>query len=360
MAFGIETYRADGSVAMNGSNKAGIFIEVLSISGTGSKTYSSIPAGYLYYLVASSTGTHIITVTNDGAGNAKISWAINSQAVIQTTTYVQIFARKVTPSGTYGVSITGDSGDSLIDYTYPVPQYVATLTNPQAVAQGNVSYVTGPAGFVFKKAYTVPTTRNNTNRIALLYLPDSTSDDAWYACSGFLSANPSGGENVYVYCVSQTSQHKVPTVHLFSLDGPISGGGTFGIQLFGATGTLIYDSSAENVSVKDVATVETNGNNGAAVSYALALPTTTGVAAPFYEATWSAVSPAGYINERYLGVFQRKGSTIYYQIKLIDGAVNGRNDANATQYAQSGNEQGGGMMVVDVAQLSPQAFNFTS
>lgn len=354
--FGITAYRADGSVALDGSNKAGVFVGLLVApnGAAGSKVYNDVPTGALYYLVASSAGKHVITVGSDGAGRAKITWTLDSQSSLAVSgdTVLMVFAKRVTPASDFGAVITADNGDTLADYTYPVPQYLTTLASPTFYGAA----VIGAAGMLRIFSFPVPAIRSNTNRLTLMHLPDSSANDIWYACDAFIPAN-SSQQYLFVYMVCAnglSAPYNVPTLHLFSIDGPVSGGSSYGVQCFGAGGNLVFDSSAENISIKDYASVVPSGKNTAAVSYDLATPSLAGVAAPFFEQRWFDKQDGTAERERYVGFVQRKGATLSYQIKLVEGTVGGGNYPTFSSFFnQKGNVGGGGLMVADISQLSP-------
>lgn len=360
--FGIQTFRADGSVAMDGSNKGGIFIEVLAISpsnDTGTKVYSDIPSGCLYYFVAQSNERLRLSAGSDGSGHATLSWSKNTSWYGTQTSYVMVFATKVTHADSFGAILLADNGDMLADYAYPVPQYLLSRGNPGFADE----IINSPNGYYLRKhTYTVSGLSSTDNKIVLVNLPESSGTDAntWYACQSFIAKGATTAL-IEIYVYGTAPQYKIPSIHIFSLDGTIVSGGTFGIQCFNASGTLVYDSSSENVSVRDITTIKTDANelspgNVDSIAKTMNFPTSCGISAPFFDYKRYDDANGSYdgtfvVRERYLGLMQRKGTTLYYQNKLVDGVQGG--GSNAKYLSAHGSVEGGGCMIVDISRFNP-------
>lgn len=350
--FGIETYRPNGSVAITGANKAGIFIEVLRLpyGNASNKVYPDIPAGSLYYLLAWGTDSHRITVDSDGAGRARVTW-IGSGGVSWNDTYLLIFARNVTHSDSFGAVIQASNGDLLADLTYPVPRYLFKMTTTSVSAIPSVS-----ARHLYKIGYTLPSNMETaTNKLILFQIPDSTTDDSWWSCESFIPAGSSFPLGttipaITMYAWGPSQLQYIPTVYVYALDGGVpSSGSSYGVQLYSRSGSLVFDSGNENICVKEIASIYPNDNGGAPVSYNLSnIPTNCAIAAPFFDYDYYNY-PHDTV-ERYLGMVQRKGQKLSYQNMLVQGTVGA--GANATYLSIEGNIRGGGAILMDNSQLT--------
>jgi hypothetical protein len=365
MTFGTETYRANGSTIMSGANKPGIFIENMVIaysSASGSKTYSQIPAGSMYILIMSSGGQFSVTISDDGAGHAKLVWTkvsstspyLNSTAATQ----VLVFAKKLTQSETYGILLYNDDGDQLTDFNYPVPQYITTL-QPAATPAFN-SYCNGN-DVVARHDHTVVLNSATTrNRFVVVNLPDSTSADIWYSCTSFVPAGSSNVTLTLTIVRPRGTAYQVPTLHVFALDGPTSGGGTYGNQYFKSDGSLVYDSSAENVSISAIQNIDYPPSL-AVQTYPMVLPSTPGLAVPYYEQDdWVDYAEPdingniGYFSVK-RGLMQRKGSTIYTKLYEIREDLRSGGNTFNSKSGLSPNFT----LAIDISQQSPSSVTGT-
>jgi hypothetical protein len=347
--FGFQFLRQNTSVAIDSSNKAGVYLETLTLVGnqSGSKVYTDVPAGALYYIVSASDEAHTITVGNDGTGQAKISWVNSGFGTEYQTTTVAIFARRISSYDVSAALLTA-AGDYLADLNYPVPQFRTTISsngqrNPRIAFDGQLYEATYPGS-----NYDV------TGTMFMLNLPDSTDDDLWYAFNPYSGAYKE--LKVYVYSPRGVGLMKLPSVHSFSLKNPVGAGVGIGMQCFTKGLALTYDSSAENLAIKDVTTIVPNGSDARfpnPVSYTLALPITCGVVAPFYKLKFfnDHNNEDGSITEYYLSLYQRKGNTFNYMIKLVAGSIGG---SSSSPYAiKEGTPKGGGGIFADISQLNP-------
>lgn len=375
MAFGSETYRANGSKAMDGANASGIFVKAITVwygsAANGSEVFPQIPAGSMYIVIAQAGGQYEPSIGDDGTGHAKLSWTyypygasfVNSTS---DTTFL-VFARKVIQTESHGILTYNDIGDQLNDYRYPVPQYAGTV---QPAAAPTMSYVS-PDGIYQLNVHTVRINfRATTNRLVMVNVPDSSSNDVWYSCYPFIKANEVVYENgayntsipVELYILRRAGQpYQVPSLHVFSLDGPVSGGSTFGTQYFNASGALVYDSSAENVSIRDQQPLTFPTRGSPANTLAMNMPSQAGVVIPyFYQSIYHAQAVdingnRGYY-ENWRGMVQRRGNTLY--AKTIDFAHNTVYDPSGTGThfdSQFGRQTGGSAMIVDISELSPSS-----
>jgi hypothetical protein len=354
--FGIETLRSNGTVMMDGSNKAGIFIEAFSIPGgssSGSQVYMQIPAGSMFVMAAGSegspTGNHSYIIGDDGLGHAKLSWTLNSGGYSSNgATKLLIFAKKVTNTDTFGVVTLNDEGDTLMDYTYPVPQYVATL---QPAARGIRRYDCADGVTEANEHEVVLDLRTSSNRIVMLNLPDGLDSRIWFSCTSFVPANVGSVTLVLTVIRPYGVPYVVPTLHVFALDGPVSGGGTFGIQYIKSDGSLVYDSSAENISVKDLQEVSYLQGD---VTLTMTLPTVAGICIPYclryQDVPYNSNAPlSSGFTRIYLGIARRRGSQIDFQLRWVNAPAYYGSFGGQTQYGPGQ----GFTLAVDISQQNP-------
>jgi hypothetical protein len=377
MTYGIETYRPNGSVAMNGANKAGIFVKAITLwYGTqagGSEVFNDIPAGSMFVVIAQAGGQYTPIVGDDGLGHAKLSWTYSPYGSgyfnnTSDTTFL-VFARRVTQSSSYGILINNDDGDQLMDYTYPVPQYAGSV---QPNAQATASYYSTDDMYQYNEHTAYINLRPGTNRLIMVNLPDSTQNDVWYSCRPFLKSGDSVymGDGTYSTNVPVTlsilrrkgQPYQVPTLHVFSLDGPISGGGSYGLQYFKSDGSLVYDSSAENITIRDQKPLTYPSEWDAAQSMAINAPAQAGIVIPYlarskYEAYGqNDINGNSGFYRNWLGMVQRRGNALFYQMKdTSHRLVYDPNRQGLNFDSQFGVPAGNSMMLVDLAQLGPSS-----
>lgn len=374
MAFGSETYRPNGSLAMNGANKAGIFIEAVTLwygaKESGSKIFNNIPTGAMFIVIAQAGGQYTPSIGSDGAGHAKLIWTYTpgGGSFLDNTsdTTFLVFAKRVNNTEQFGVSSINDEGDQLYDINFPVPQYAGSV-QPGAVASDS-SY--SQDGIYQRNTHTaIINVRPNTNRLIMVNLPDAaTGDDTWYSCIPFLAAGARtyvNGNFSYDIPVDITilrrkgQPYQVPTLHVFSLDGPVSGGAAYGEQIFRANGSLMYDSSAENITIRDQQSFTYPGRGQAIAAMSLNMPARPGVVIPYlrqliYHSMPTDINGNGGYYAVWVGMVQRRGNQLRYgMLKTEHRLVYGSGGINFD--SQSGVPSGGAVMVVDLAQLSPSS-----
>lgn len=348
MTYGFETYRTNGSVITNGASKGAIFVGVLTIPGSsasGSTTYPQAPAGSLYYLNVDH-GSHDLTIDADGA-YARLNWTQRAGSTAATNVFV--FASKINNTNPYGILLVNDAGETLADQTYPVPQYVSAI-QPAAVAELTFTCPGGIRGNQHSAA--ASNMRPGTNRVMLVRLPDSGSNDIWYSCDSFIPAsNTTGFTPTLTVFAPAGAAYEVPTLHLFSLDGPVAASGGYGLQLFGAAGNLLYDSSAEVMSVKDSVVVDYE-LAGETVTYTMSLPTSAGVLIPYYF----RFQKSGSAGDSYVSVVKRVGNQLVF--KLMYTAHTDSTSVPASYALGSGSNSY--CVVVDTAQIGGGGTSGTS
>jgi hypothetical protein len=321
MAFGFETYRADGSTIQTGLTKGLVYIETLSITGStsGSKTYTQVSGDSIvaYALQAPSDYNRVtLTPSQNGSGQGVLSWTtVTGNA--GTVSKVLVFAKKLVVTDTYGAVFTNDFGENIVDLNYAVPQYAGSVqpaSSPylsQAAGTGRRLHYHRAGPFNF---------RPGTTRFIAMALPDVGAADIWYACASYIPAGATGDQYVDVLVSSATgASYVVPKLHVFSVDGTSSNGGTYGMQLFTATGSLIYDSSAENVTIVDSTTV--SYSIGSETTFPLTFPSQAGVVAPLYSrgvvSTIDGVDRPFY----YVGMVKRNGSVLHVTMKGVSSGL---------------------------------------
>lgn len=308
MTYGYETYRPNGSVITSGASKGAIFVGVLTIAGSsasGSTTYSQVPAGCIYYLNVDH-GSHELTIDSSG-GFARLNWTQRAGSTAATNVFV--FATRINSTETYGIKLVNDAGDTLVDQTYPVPQFV-TAFQPAATASSSFACVgeSGLRGNLHVAAGS--NARPGSNRILLARIPDSGASNVWYSCESFIpAANISGFiPAVTVYAAAGVA-YEVPSLHLFALDGPVAGSSAYGIQVFSAAGALLYDSSAEVLAVQDSVIVNYE-LAGETVTYTLNMPASAGVLIPYYF----RFQKSGSMGDSWTSVVKRVGNQLTFRL----------------------------------------------
>jgi hypothetical protein len=302
----------------------------------------------MYHVLINCKGqAHTIVVGNDGAGQAKLTWTASIYGTQFMTTTVAVFARRINSSG-FGAQLLNADGDYLADLNYPVPQFQSTISYSSSNSQlGNRLNATG--GTFYEITYS-----GNDGSMVLLNLPDSTSDGLWYAFNPYSGAT--NARKLYIFNPGGIPQNlRLPSMHNFNLGYPTSAGSSFGMQCFTANGTLTYDSSNENIAIKDTTLITLNAktNSPTPASYTLALPTTCGFIAPFFKEKFynNFDDPDGSIVEYWMTLYQRKGNTFYSQLRLIAGTQDA--GAQATYLIREGTPYGGGGIFADISQLNP-------
>lgn len=317
----------------------GVFIELLTIDSTstsGSKSYPMIPAGELRLFNVDTPG-HSVTVDYDGSGYARVNWS-GGGGFNQSTT-VMIFAQALNEVNTYGATVRSSAGKVLLDYSYPVPQFKGTLT-PSSQAAVTVQCPEGMRMHAHSFATNVGA---GTNRIILLHAPDNGAN-VWYSYTSFLDADYSQ-VTLNIFAPNDTA-YVVPTLHVFSLDGIVSAGSSHGLQLSRPDTSLVYDSSAENLTAHSLLPV-IYPPPGSVNSYIDSTPILAGILAPYYENTTHTAVSGGWTKDRYVSGVRRSGNQFQFKqmwqsSELVTTVLPGPSHVNTNTFC----------IVVDVAHLS--------
>lgn len=335
MNEGFETYRPNGSTAMNGASLGGVFLGMYTIPGSsasGSASFTQAPAGAIY-CCNSASGSHDFD-NNSTDAYGRINWTRRAGETADST--LLVFTHRVNPADTYGAQIFTDGGNVLLDTTYPVPQYAGSV-QPAANATAIFPCPNGMQANIHNVSTNL---RPGTNRIVMVNLPDSGTNDIWYSCDSFIpaSATSSVALNVTVFTPPGAS-YQVPTLHIYALDGPVSAG--FGLmEVYKADQTLVYDASAENMNVIDMAAISYPAI-GSTATYPMNMPASAGVSIPFY---YKKVGGNAY----YLSCAKRVGAQLTF--KLMPTSQYTDIYASSSQYT-IGSVSNAYCVVVDLAQL---------
>lgn len=342
MTYAFETYRSDGSTVINGSSGACIFLGLYTIPGTSASGYASFPqapAGSIYCFNANAGSHDFDTVSPGGDPYARINWTQRAGQT-QATTLI-VFAKKTNNADTFGLLLLNDAGDTLVDSSHPVPQYAGYI-QPTVDATSTYQCPDGLRANVHNVPMNI---RPGTNRIVLLKMPDSGTDDIWYSCDSFISSSVTStvSLNVTVYAPAGVA-YQVPTMHIFSIDGPVNAGGDYALHVMLADQTLVYDSSAENISVRD-ATAVTYPAVGSTATYSLALPVNPGVSIPYFYQHVRHIDGSADV---YTSVAKRVGTQMTFKSLHV---VHHNIDAAGNTSFQLGASANSYCVVVDLSQL---------
>lgn len=279
--YAFATFRPNGSSAIDAGSNTGVFIEMLFIPGSstsGSKTYPTVPAGYLY-CVNVAGGSHDFSIDNDpSTGKARLNWELRSYGTDDTR--LMVFAYKIDNVDQYAMELLNAKGGTLVDYFYPVPQYVGSI-QPGVNATSAFATPTNLKGNV----HTTPVVnfRPGTNRLVLLNIPDSGSADIWYTCDCFVPASNTSGFSLTVTVFAPAGvAYQVPTMHVFSLENPQASTDGYKIVTSKADSSLVYDSGMENMYVKDSAIVDFPFFQENTVTYTFNMPSVAGICIPYF------------------------------------------------------------------------------
>jgi hypothetical protein len=343
MTYLFKTMRSDGSVAIDAGSKTGVFVEMLTISGSsgsGTKSYPAVPGGYLY-CVNVDTGSHDFAVDTDGSGYGRIIWV--QRAGGSAVTRLMVFARRINQTNTYSLALFNSAGDTLADYDYPVPQYAGSV---QPSAQATQTYAT--VGGLSANSHQAPPVnfRPGTNRLVFVNLPDSGTQDIWYYYLPFIPSDNTTGFTmaVSVFCPFNVP-YQVPTFHVYSLENPLSSSDTNKITVRLGSGALVYDSGAENMYVVDSTIVNYPTDPAATVSYTLALPAVAGMVIPYFFRDAHDTTN----RDQYVSAVKRVGNVLTFRSVLANRTSDAGNPVAFTTLL--GTPANSMCMVVDVSQL---------
>lgn len=329
---GFESYRQDSSV-ISSTSRAGtmVFVDNLTLNPgqNGSKSYPNVAPGGLF--IQSSATSHTVTTGTDGSGNACINWTALYASANTTPTDVMVMATKlVNASHGSGVDIRMDTGEVIVNTLYPPAQFVGytdfnsgAATN-QAVADGYTLYS--------HTSYSTISMGSGANRFLVLGLPDSGTNDTWYAVdTSMMKAGLSRTVTLLVYTKSSTYQ--LPRLFVFAINNPQPSSTSSGLQVFDPTGKLLYDAAAENLAITDMFNVSYPAYGTGTSTYTPSKRTAT---------YYGVVMPSMYWVEDYtgsLGAMQRAG---YGAMKLVNGQMtfrlmlDGTHPVNADNPAEYG------------------------
>jgi hypothetical protein len=318
MSYGFETYRTDTSKNQDGLTKAGVFIERFDIayqSNSGSKSYPMIPAGGLKFFNVNSPG-HTITVDSDGSGYARINWSGGGS--YNNGSSLLIFAQTLNEVNPYGMTIRNDAGQVIADYSYPVPQFRGTITPPANSSNSALA----PDGFTIHTHTFTSSLGAGTDRLILINLPDNGSNTWYMYDKSFVSSDITGAYEVrFVVYAPNNTAYVVPTFHVYSLNGTVSQGLSYGIQLTRPDTSLVYDSSAENMTAADLLSVSYPAFGGTNNQYPTNMPTHAAVLVPYYYYVTHTATTGGFTRDRFFSVVKRASAGHLQFIMLRQDSV---------------------------------------
>lgn len=386
MAYGIEFFKPNGAKVLDGFSKAGMFIKVITLlyngGSSGSEVFTQVPSGFLYISINGPGSAYEVTVDSDGLGNARVNWTYSAggqtgYGASTGPTHIIVFARKIANSNGYGAQIFNNSGEQLIDYNYPVPQYAGTVqpSSTPTLPSFTTEWDNHPTGVAYRRTEhkVMVNISPTTHRIITVNVPDSTTNDHWYSVSpSFIPAHATeyrDGANTTNIEVTLTILHPVdkpyivPTLHIFSLGGPIVGGGAYALQCFNSVGTLVYDSSANNVTITDQKLLDYSHSNENFNSMPLEMPSVTGLAIPYRELRFYEYFDQPDVNGNegrpgyWLGAVQRRGGTLHYAYHKYYYPA--RPASVWGQWSRTGTPSGTTIIAVDISQYSPATITGT-
>lgn len=358
MISGITTYRLDGSILLDGLTKGGVLVDVLKCpAGTsGSKSYPRTQAAGLHYFVARQGG-HKITLQNQGGTTGiegAVKWETGIQNPGQFDTYLYVFARSLATVDSYGLSTVNDLGEILVDPGFPVPQFVGSVN---LSSTGRLKYTTYDNYTAHVHATAAFNLRPGADKIILMAMPDSGTDDTWYCLRKDSVLSSEGSVVVEVVVYTKAADYQLPTLHVYAVNSLQDSGNPYGMKLYNAQQQLTFDSSAEGMSIKDQIQA-IRPDYGSTNTYTLAVSNLPGVTIPYYNRSKLVNAGNGVWNtERYIGVAKKVGSQ--YTLGVVY-------DARIPSYSSSGDTASYGgsgdilfLPVVDVSRQGGASYSGT-
>lgn len=280
MAYGIETYRQDASVMMNGLTVGGVLIDVLRCpAGTnGNKDYPNTQANNLRIVTVSTTGAHSIsTSTIVGASlGARITWNY-LVAPPQSDTVMYVFNTQPTAGELYGIHVLNDVGEVLADQGYPSPQFAGKAA---PTTQASQSYQTPDGYSAHVHSYGLLNKRPGADQLIVMAMPDVGTKDTWYHMRRNHILAEEGNVLIEVVVYTKATAYDLPTLHFFAVNKPVASGDLYGMRLYTASGVLTFDASAENMgNVKDLR--PSAGDYGVTSTLTLPLTSLPGLMIPY-------------------------------------------------------------------------------
>jgi hypothetical protein len=355
MTFGFEVMRANGSIMTNGLSKGGVLIDVLTCPAgtTGSKSYPrSHMAGLSYYFARA--GAHLISLADqvggDGTVQGTVKWAWTASGWQQDTVLL-VFAKRLDSADTFGIQLTNDAGDILVDPLYPAPQFAGTV---QLGTNATMSYMT-PDGYKANVHSVTVNMRAGADKMILMNLPDSGANDTWYQLRKEYALASESSALVEVVVYTKAASYQLPSLHFYAVNSPISSGSAFTVSVRTPSQQITYDAAAEGFS--GVAELQmTYVGYSYTTTYSLPAGYTCGVSVPFYRQQATTANGTAYDESVYVGVGRRVGTQLTLGV-MLDARRTVASSSAAVYTA--GGTQLRYSPVADISQLSPTTITGT-
>lgn len=262
-------------------------IAVVVTGGTGSYTYSWLPAGNTATITNLVAGTYTLTVS-DGNGCSKTQvFAINSMnGPSISVTKNDIHCSNVC-TGTASLSIVGSAPPYTIDWSTG-----ATTPSVSALCAGNYTVsVMDNTGCKATQAFSI----SDSNPI-VFSLPDLDNPKCHNDCNGSITAIPSGGTLPFTYSWSPVSG-SVPTISNLCANG-------YSITITDSQGCVATDSyTLTNPAALGLAAAVTSPTCSAAPTGSIDITVTGGTPAYTYSWTGTATSSNQDLNGVFVGTY---------------------------------------------------------
>lgn len=351
MAYGIETYRQDASVLLNGLTVGGVLVDVLRCPATsnGSVDYPNTQAANLNLVFMKTTDSHAITVSTINTVNgqaARISWSYKLD-VIQSDTIIFVFNKVPSAGDLYGVHLVNDAGEVLADQGYPSPQYAGKVSPNTTAYRG---FVTADGYTANVHSYGAINMRPGADQLLVLATPYTGSGDTWYTLNRNYILSSEGSVTIELTVYTKAQNYQVPTLHLFALNKPVSSGDVYGFRLYTQSQALTFDAASENMgNVQDLTVVVPA--YGSTRNYDLAINNMPGITVHPHK---HFVITADNKYQTYVAVFRRLDTQL--NVKLILESVR---DTQAGDVAYNDGTASGWSPVVNLASQAPQSYTGT-
>lgn len=358
MAYGITTYRANGSVMMDGLVRGGVLVGVMRIpagAGSGSQKFPRTSSNKLSFVYARDGG-HQITLGPDSIGTSggfegTIYWQTGIEFPGFDETVLYVFCTGVAVTDSFGLMTVNDFGETLVDPGFPLPQFVETaLLSTSAALKYNTP--DGYTAHVHRTAVINP--RPAADKLVLMAMPDVGANDTWYALKKDYILAGEGSVQIEVVVYTQAASYQLPSLHVYAVNSLEASSDTFGLRLFDNLSRITFDSGVESMVTREQLQVSMPSAGGNTATYSLPSVSMPGVTVPYYYESKFVAVGNNWINEKWVGVGKRVGSQ--YTVWVLKDA----NAETATKYGNNFKVGGNSLRYCPVVELAQQGGQYSA
>lgn len=333
MAYGMNVYSPSGKIILGPDVLEGrIFIDqALATAGNStSYTYSGVASHTEILIYPTGFNSHSHTLSTVSSSAVLTLTAKSTLGYPAVDSYFLIFA-KDTIEPSYGLECYNSSGKRIVSVSYPVPEYLGTVT--ASTSTSNTQYGDSDTDYTeYFYEYDISSLGSGRDRLVLYNLATNTND-CWFSADSIPSAN----KCIATVSRNPTSSFTMPTAYVFALNGHTASSDTYGARIFNSSSGVVFDSGLKHMVFKSVGAtldIPTTNSTTYSGSYTTGL-TTTGDALFMFPRAQSLdqvrINSSSYQSTIYTAGIRRDGTTLYTRV-FSQGTNNYSGDVSSSTY----------------------------